>query len=93
MRSAIEKDAFAVVWALKKLRPYLFGIHFLVQTNHGLVRWLMQMRGEYPKLLRSSISLQGMDFRVEYCPGVDHSNAEGLSRFFCLRDENFQEDG
>ncbi|KAJ1117510.1 hypothetical protein NDU88_005709 [Pleurodeles waltl] len=26
--SAIEREAFAVVWALKKLGPYLFGTHF-----------------------------------------------------------------
>ncbi|KAJ1153917.1 hypothetical protein NDU88_006675 [Pleurodeles waltl] len=32
--SAIEREAFAVVWALKKLRLYLFGAHFRVQTDH-----------------------------------------------------------
>ncbi|KAJ1100036.1 hypothetical protein NDU88_005125 [Pleurodeles waltl] len=55
--SAIEREAFAVVWSLKKLRPYLFGTHFVVQTYHRPLRWLMQMKGENPKLLRWSISL------------------------------------
>ncbi|KAJ1130301.1 hypothetical protein NDU88_008654 [Pleurodeles waltl] len=91
--SAIEREAFAVVWALKKLRPYLFGTHFLVQTDHRPLRWLMQMRGENPKLLRWSISLQGMDFTVEHRPGVDHANADGLSRYFRLSDESSQEVG
>ncbi|KAJ1088727.1 hypothetical protein NDU88_001882, partial [Pleurodeles waltl] len=48
--SAIERKAFAVVWALEKLRPYLFGTDFQVQTDHRHLRWLMQMRGENPKL-------------------------------------------
>ncbi|KAJ1140371.1 hypothetical protein NDU88_006726 [Pleurodeles waltl] len=91
--SAIEREAFAVVWALKKLRPYLFGTHFRVQTDHRPLRWLMQMRGENPKLLRWSISLQGMDFTVEHRPGVDHANADGLSRYFRLSDESSQEVG
>ncbi|KAJ1143845.1 hypothetical protein NDU88_010147 [Pleurodeles waltl] len=91
--SAIEREAFAVVWALKKLRPYLFGTHFLVQTDHRPLRWLMQMRGENPKLLRWSISLQGMGFTVEHRPGVDHANADGLSRYFRLSDESSQEVG
>ncbi|KAJ1117862.1 hypothetical protein NDU88_006058 [Pleurodeles waltl] len=88
--SAIEREAFAVVWSLKKLRPYLFGTHFCVQTDHRPLRWLRQMRGENPKLLRWSISLQGMDFTVEHRPGTAHANADGLSRFFHLADEDYQ---
>ncbi|KAJ1178382.1 hypothetical protein NDU88_003628 [Pleurodeles waltl] len=86
--SAIEREAFTVVWSLKKLRPYLFGTHFLVQTDHRPLRWLMQMKGENPKLLRWSISLQGMDFIVEHRPGTAHANADGLSRFFHLENED-----
>ncbi|KAJ1159025.1 hypothetical protein NDU88_011695 [Pleurodeles waltl] len=42
--SPIEREAFAVVWALKKLRPYLFGTHFIVQTDHKPLLWLKQMK-------------------------------------------------
>ncbi|KAJ1184471.1 hypothetical protein NDU88_001277 [Pleurodeles waltl] len=91
--SAIEREAFAVIWVLKKLRPYLFGTHFRVQTDHRPLRWLMQMGGENPKLLRWSISLQGIDFTMEHRPGVDHANADGLSRYFRLSDESSQEVG
>ena len=87
--SAIERQAFAVVWALKKLRPYLFGTHFRVQTNHRP----LQMRGEILKMLTWSISLQGMDFTVEHLPGVDYCIADGFSRFFRLSEENSQGDG
>ncbi|KAJ1133341.1 hypothetical protein NDU88_011636 [Pleurodeles waltl] len=86
--SAIEREAFAVVWSLKKLRPYLFGTHFIVQTDHKPLLWLKQMKGENPKLLRWSISLQGMDYTVEHRPGSSHSNADGLSRYFHLDNED-----
>ncbi|KAJ1148138.1 hypothetical protein NDU88_000978 [Pleurodeles waltl] len=86
--SAIEREAFAVVWALKKLRPYLFGTHFIVQTDDKPLLWLKQMKGENPKLLRWSISLQGMDYTVEHRPGSSHSNADGLSRYFHLDNED-----
>ncbi|KAJ1191340.1 hypothetical protein NDU88_000656 [Pleurodeles waltl] len=36
--SAIEREAFAVVWTLKKLRPYLFGMHLQVQKDHRSLR-------------------------------------------------------
>ena len=32
--SAIEREAFAVIYALQKLRPYLWGAHFTVYTDH-----------------------------------------------------------
>ncbi|KAJ1160771.1 hypothetical protein NDU88_001264 [Pleurodeles waltl] len=86
--SAIEREAFAVVWGLKKLRPYLIGSHFLVQTDHTPLRWLMQIKGENPKLVKWSISLQGMDFTVEHRPGTDQASADGRSRFFHLEDED-----
>ncbi|KAJ1159544.1 hypothetical protein NDU88_000051 [Pleurodeles waltl] len=91
--SAIEREAFAVVWALKKLRPYLFGTHFIVQTDHKPLLWLKQMKGENPKLLRWSISLQGMDYTVEHRPGSSHSNADGLSRYFHLDNEDSSGNG
>ncbi|KAJ1125468.1 hypothetical protein NDU88_003900 [Pleurodeles waltl] len=91
--SAIEHEAFPVVWALKKLRPYLFRTHFWVQTDHRPLRWVMQMRGENPNLLRWSISLQRMDFTVEHCSGTEHANVDGLSRFFYLSDKDSQEVG
>ena len=80
--STVEKECFSVVWALRKLRPYLYGTHFTVQTDHKPLKWLMNMKGENPKLLRWSISLQGFDFTIEHRPGVQHSNADGLSRMF-----------
>ncbi|CAM5159379.1 unnamed protein product [Natator depressus] len=49
--AAIEKECLAMVWALKKLEPYLFGRHFTVYTDHSPLTWLHQMKGANAKLL------------------------------------------
>lgn len=85
--SAVEKECFAIVWALRRFRPYLFGAKFVVQTDHKPLKWLMAMKGENPKLLRWSISLQGLDFTVEHKAGLQHGNADGLSRRFIQSDD------
>ncbi|CAM4472036.1 unnamed protein product [Lepidochelys kempii] len=61
--AAIEKECLAMVWALKKLEPYLFRRHFTVYTDHSPLTWLHQMKGANAKLLRWSLLLQdyGMD--------------------------------
>ncbi|CAM4638113.1 unnamed protein product, partial [Caretta caretta] len=59
--AAIEKECLAMVWALKKLEPYLFGRHFTVYTDHSPLTWLHQMKGANAKLLRWSLLLQDYD--------------------------------
>ena len=40
--SAIEREAFAVIYALRKLRLYLQGVQFTVYTDHKPLRSLFQ---------------------------------------------------
>ncbi|CAM5159399.1 unnamed protein product, partial [Natator depressus] len=61
---AIKKECLAMVGALKKLEPYLFGRHFTVYTDHSPLTWLHQMKGANAKLLRWSLLLQDYDMDV-----------------------------
>ncbi|CAM4329409.1 unnamed protein product [Lepidochelys olivacea] len=74
--AAIEKECLAMVWALKKLEPYLFGRHFTVYTDHSPLTWLHQMKGANAKLLRWSLLLQDYDMDVVHVKGpVRHQGA------------------
>ncbi|CAM4584063.1 unnamed protein product [Lepidochelys kempii] len=69
-----------MVWALKKLEPYLFGRHFTVYTDHSPLTWLHQMKGANAKLLRWSLLLQDYDMDVVHVKGSANLIADALSR-------------
>ncbi|CAM5144052.1 unnamed protein product [Eretmochelys imbricata] len=78
--AAIEKECLAMVWALKKLEPYLFGRHFTVYTDHSPLTWLLQMKGANAKFLRWSLLLQDYDMDVVHVKGSANMIADALSR-------------
>ena len=42
--STTEKECLALIWAMKKLRPYVEGYKFRVITDHSALKWLMKMK-------------------------------------------------
>ena len=75
-----EGECFAVVWAVKKFRPFLHGSRFTLQTDHHALKWLMTTTDLTGKLARWSLRLQEYDFEITYRPGKFHVNADSLSR-------------
>ena len=70
------------VWAVAKLRPYIYGTHFIIETDHNPLHWLGQMANKNARLLRWSLALQDLDYEVRYRKGCEHINADALSRYF-----------
>ncbi|CAM5149960.1 unnamed protein product [Eretmochelys imbricata] len=56
--SISEKECYAIVYALEKLRPYVWGRHFHLQTDHAVLQWLHTAKGNNKKLIRWSLGLQ-----------------------------------
>ncbi|KYO29913.1 hypothetical protein Y1Q_0016714 [Alligator mississippiensis] len=50
--SSIEKECLAIVWALNKLKPYLWGQQFTVLSDHAPLRWLQTMQNTNARLQR-----------------------------------------
>jgi transposase InsO family protein len=78
--STIEKELFAIVWATKYFRPYLFGRKFKIITDHKPLQWVMSLKEPSSRLTRWRLRLSEYNFTVIYKPGKSNVNADALSR-------------
>jgi len=77
--STTEKECLAVVWGIEHFRPYVYGKHFKVITDHAALKWLMKIKEPMGRLGRWVLKLQVFDFEIEHRKGTQHGNADGLS--------------
>ena len=79
--SVCELEALAIVWALQKLRHYLYGVHFVIKTDNIALCYLMKIKNQNGRLARWSLTLQSYDFTIEYKSGKTHTNCDCISRY------------
>jgi hypothetical protein len=77
---ANELECLAIVWALKKLRSYVYGRRFSVCTDSSAVRWLWSKKEVTGKFARWILALQEYDFEIRHIKGVNNLVADALSR-------------
>ncbi|KAL7296181.1 hypothetical protein TKK_0010721 [Trichogramma kaykai] len=78
--SVTERECLAVLWAVRKFRPYVEGYRFRVITDHSSLRWLHNLRNPTGKLSRWSLELQQFDYIVEHRKGANNVVPDALSR-------------
>ena len=78
--STIEKEAYAIVHAVKQFYPYLYGRKFQVLSDHKPLRELLKKKDTSAKLARWALCLQDYDIDIEYRSGKTNQNADCLSR-------------
>jgi len=81
--STSEKKCFAIVWAIRKLRPHLEGCHFKVVTDHMALKWLNSIESPSGRMARWALGLQQYDFMIAYRKGQLNVVADALSRQPC----------
>lgn len=76
----IYQELLAIYFGIKHFRPYLFGTHFLVRSDHKPLSFLFSMKDPTSKFARIRSELTAYDFTIEYIKGKDNVAADALSR-------------
>lgn len=84
--SQLDKEALAIVWAVKKFYLYLKGSRFTLITDHRPLVHIFGSKKGLPvltatRLLHYALTLQSFQFDIVYRNTKDHGNADFLSRF------------
>lgn len=80
---ACKRECRAVLFAVKRLRGYLYGVHFTLETDaQVLVSQLNGAANDVPgaMIIRWMSYILLFDFTVRHVPGVKNGVADGLSR-------------
>lgn len=78
--ATVEKECLATVWAIQKFERYLYGRHFVLETDHQPLQYLQRMKPTNARLMRWALQLQPYAFTVKVIPGKDNIGADYLSR-------------
>ncbi|XP_078234076.1 uncharacterized protein LOC144583658 [Pogona vitticeps] len=78
--ATVEKECLAIVYAIQKAKPYIWGRHFILCTDHSPLQWLKTMKTHNSKLMRWALNLQDYDFEVKVVRGSVNCVADALSR-------------
>ena len=58
----VEKEAFSIVYGVKRLAWFLYGVHFYIETDHRNLLWLQESTS--PKLVRWTLCLQEFNYTL-----------------------------
>ena len=78
--ATIEKEAWAVIYALTKLRPYLYSADFTIYTDHKPLKSLFLSEIKNTKIQRWAVLLAEYGAPIEYRQGPNNIRADMLSR-------------
>ena len=92
--SSVEKEACAIVEAVRKWRHYLLGTHFQIITDQRSVSFMFDSkdRGKIKndKIQRWRVELSPFSYDIIYRPGKENPAADALSRVHCSSVSNHE---
>ena len=83
--SNLEREALAVIFGVKKFHQYLYGRQFIPETDHKPLESLFNEKKATPamaaaRIQRWALTLAAYNYTIKYKPGIEHGNADALSR-------------
>lgn len=79
-KAIIEKELLAIYHAITFFKPYVYGTHFEIFSDHKPLAFLFNMKKPTSKLVRIRMDLEEFDFDITYIPGRFNYTADALSR-------------
>ena len=62
--SVIEKESLGIIWGVEKFRKYLYGVEFLLETDHKLLSYMQTAKVLNPRIMRWAMKLQPYKFWI-----------------------------
>ena len=78
--STIERESFAVIFALQKFDLIIFGSKVILYSDHNPLQYIATGSVSSAKLTRWALALQRYDIEVKYLPGSKNCVSDCLSR-------------
>ena len=78
--STIEREAYAIVWALGRFRDLILGSRIMVFCDHNPLQYIREIATKSAKLLRWSLALAEFDLDTTYTKGSENVVDDYLSR-------------
>ena len=78
--STLERELTALRWGVKTFKPFLFGVRFVLFTDHQPLIHLHNMKIVCSRIARTLQELSEFDFEIRYTPGHLNTAADTLSR-------------
>ena len=76
----VEKECFAIYYALDKLHHYLHNAKFVIRTDHEPLKYLLHAPFKNRRIEKWVVFIQSFNAKVEYLKGTDNTVADLLSR-------------
>ena len=74
-----EKEALAIMFAIKTFKNYVYGNKFRIVTDHKPLLWLKSADNN-TRIQKWGLKLSDYEFDILYKPGKQNANADSLSR-------------
>jgi hypothetical protein len=77
-----HSELLAIIWALQNLHPYVYGVHFIITTDHKPLASLFSFPNLSNFVRRNLETLLTYDFNIMFIPGIDNILPDALSRLY-----------
>jgi hypothetical protein len=81
--ATVEKEAYALIYAVDQCAKYVAGAHFVIETDHRPLLWMLQgvaKQNTGGKIFRWFYLLSSFDFEIRHIAGTTNVLADALSR-------------